>query len=68
MRASCVALYGEDGAKAILGDDMTYPKQASTISSDDEKEEPNVDEESEVEEDAYDSEEEVDEDEDSDEE
>jgi len=68
MRASCVALYGEDGANAILGEEMPSRKQASTISSDEEEEESDVDEESEVEEDEYDSEEEVDEDDESDEE
>lgn len=58
--ASCIALYGEDGAKTILGE-LSSKQEESTISTDDE-------EESDVEEDEYDSEEEDDEDDYSDEE
>ena len=54
--ASCIALYGEDGAKTILGE-LSSKEEESTISTDD-------DEESDVEEDEYDSEEEDDDEED----
>lgn len=62
LEASCVALYGEDGAKAILGESMTSKKkEKSTISVEEDEEsdveESDVEEESEVE-DEYDSEEE----------
>ena len=62
MEASCVALYGEDGLKAILGESMSSKKkEESTISVEEDEEsdveESDADEESEVE-DEYDSEEE----------
>lgn len=50
--AACIALYGEDGAKTILGELFSKQKE-STISTVEE-------EESDVEEDEYDSEEEDD--------
>lgn len=50
--AACIALYGEDGAKTILGE-LSSKQKESTISTVEE-------EESDVEEDEYDSEEEDD--------
>ena len=64
MRASCVALYGEDGANFILGTDGSEGEATATATiSEDEEEESDADE-IEDDEDEYDSEQETDDDED----